>query len=536
MNEASEELSAQGRREPAATGERGIDLAARLGIPYLAAVDYPEVQPLNGGFSVSFMKHYRFLPLDQQEDVVRIVMADPSDMETIDAVRVHTGREVDPLVGDEDDILEAIDRLYGSGATTVRKIIEDMDGEEIEIISGPSEEDEEHLRDMASEAPVIRLVNLLITRAVEAAASDIHFEPFEERLVVRYRVDGVLHEVDSPPKRLQPAIISRLKLMAKMNIAERRLPQDGRIRVRVEERSIDIRVSTVPTVFGESLVLRLLDRSAVLLTLESLGFEREALKVFEGLVARPYGMLLVTGPTGSGKTTTLYAALDGIKSEEKKIITIEDPVEYQIEGINQIQVMPRIGLTFANGLRSIVRQDPDVLMVGEIRDRETADIAVHAALTGHLVFSTVHTNDAPGAVARLADMGLEGFLIASSVIGILAQRLVRRVCPECAVPQDPEPSLIERLSGEESVPAGDYRAGVGCEACSMTGYRGRVGIFELLVMSDRIRQLVLEQTSAGVLREAATAEGMKTLRQDGIARVRQGVTTLSEVLRVTQDE
>jgi type II secretory ATPase GspE/PulE/Tfp pilus assembly ATPase PilB-like protein len=247
-------------------------------------------------------------------------------------------------------------------------------------------------------------------------------------------------------------------------------------------------------------------------------------------------MLLVTGPTGSGKTTTLYAALDGIKSEEKKIITIEDPVEYQIEGINQIQVMPRIGLTFANGLRSIVRQDPDVVMVGEIRDRETADIAVHAALTGHLVFSTVHTNDAPGAVTRLADMGLEGFLIASSVIGILAQRLVRRVCPDCAVPQDPEPSLIERLSGEESVPAGDYRAGAGCEACSMTGYRGRVGIFELMVMSDRIRQLVLEQTSAGVLREAAMAEGMTTLRQDGIARVRQGVTTLSEVLRVTQDE
>jgi general secretion pathway protein E len=519
-----------------AMSESGRDLAQRLGVPYLEAADYPETQPLNGRFSVAFMKQYRFLPLFLENNVLQIVMANPADIETLDAVRMHTGYEVEPLVGEEGAVLEAIDRLYGSGATTVGKIIEDMGGEEIEIISGPAEEDEGHLRDLASEAPVIRLVNLLVNRAVEAGASDIHFEPFEERLVVRYRVDGVLHEVESPPKRLQAAIISRLKLMAKMNIAERRLPQDGRIRVRVEGRSIDIRVSTVPTVFGESLVLRLLDRSAVLITLESLGFDSKALRRFEGLVSRPYGMLLVTGPTGSGKTTTLYASLDRIKSAEKKIITIEDPVEYQIEGINQIQVMPRIGLTFANGLRSIVRQDPDVVMVGEIRDQETADIAVHAALTGHLVFSTVHTNDAAGAVARLADMGLEGFLIASSVMGILAQRLVRKVCPDCAVEKMPDPSLLGRLSGEGGFPSGDYRVGEGCGACNQTGYRGRVGIFELMVLSEQIRKLVLKQTSASAIREAAVAEGMRTLREDGIAKVRQGITTLSEVLRVTQDE
>jgi general secretion pathway protein E len=536
MSDASLHPPLEGGEEVRETAESGREISLRLGLSYLAAGDYPEVQPLDGRFSVAFMRQYRFLPLEIEDDVIRIVMADPGDTETIEAVRVHTGCEVELLVGEEEDILDAIDRLYGAGATTVRKIIEDMGGEEIEIISGPSEEDEEHLRDMASEAPVIRLVNLLITRAVESGASDIHFEPFEESLVVRYRIDGILHEVESPPKRLQPAIISRLKLMAKMNIAERRLPQDGRLRVKVENRSIDIRVSTVPTVFGESLVLRLLDRSAVLLTLESLGFDRKALDMFEVLVSRPHGMLLVTGPTGSGKTTTLYASLDRIKSPEKKIITIEDPVEYQIEGINQIQVMPRIGLTFANGLRSIVRQDPDVVMVGEIRDRETADIATHAALTGHLVFSTVHTNDAAGAVTRLMDMGLEGFLIASSVMAILAQRLVRRVCPDCAVAQEPDSSLLEKLSGDDDLPPGDHQVGRGCEACNMTGYRGRVGIFELLVMSERIRQLVLEQTSAGVLREAAMEEGMRTLRQDGIAKVLSGVTTLSEVLRVTQDE
>jgi general secretion pathway protein E len=411
-----------------------------------------------------------------------------------------------------------------------------MEEGEMEVVSGPAEEDEEHLRDLAAEAPVIRLVNLLISRAAESGASDIHFEPYEDLLVVRYRIDGVLHEVERPPKRLQPAITSRIKLMAKMNIAERRLPQDGRVRVRVRDRSIDIRVSTVPTVFGESLVLRLLDRSAVLLTLESLGLAPRDLTRFEKMIRRPHGMILVTGPTGSGKSTTLYSVLDRIRSPERKIITIEDPVEYQVEGVNQIHVIPKIGLTFANGLRSIVRQDPDIIMVGEIRDRETADISVHAALTGHLVFSTVHTNDAPSAVTRLAEMGVETFLIASSVAGILAQRLVRKVCEDCAVEGPPDEAVLARFSGREDMGGGRYREGEGCEACNMTGYRGRIGVFELMEMSEVVKKLVLEKSSAGVLREAALGEGMISLRDDALEKVSRGVTTLSEVLRISQEE
>jgi len=463
-------------------------------------------------------------------------MADPTDTPTLEALRAWTGLDPDPAVGEESEILEAVERLYGAGSTTVQKILDDMGtGEGIEVVSGPAEEDAAHLRDLAAEAPVIRLVNLLITRAVEAGASDIHFEPFEERLIVRTRIDGVLREVESPPKRLQAAIVSRVKLMARMNIAERRLPQDGRIRVRVGERGIDIRVSTVPTVFGESLVLRLLDRSRVFLDLATLGFVGEDFERFERLIARPYGMILVTGPTGSGKTTTLYAALARLNSPEKKIVTIEDPVEYQLLGINQIQVHPKIGLTFASGLRSIVRQDPDIILVGEIRDRETADIAIQSALTGHLVFSTVHTNDAAGAVTRLEDMGVESFLIASAVMAIMAQRLVRRVCPDCAVPAPPDPALLRSL-GVEGGDTGGYRAGAGCQNCNHTGFRGRLGIFELLPLSDEIRGLVLSRASAGAIREAAVRAGMRTMRHDGLEKAARGQTTPAEVIRVTQEE
>jgi general secretion pathway protein E len=515
--------------------ERAKGLAERLGLTYLAGRDFPESQPVEIPFAVVFLRQYRFLPLRRDDGLLRVIMADPTDVDTVDAIRMYSGCEVEAVVGEEAEILEAVERLYGSGATTVRKIIEDLGEGEMEVLSGPAEEDEEHLRDMASEAPVIRLVNLLITRAADVGASDIHFEPFEDRLVVRYRIDGILREEDSPPKGLQPAIISRLKLMAKMNIAERRLPQDGKVRVRVADRSIDIRVSTVPTVFGESLVMRLLDRTTDIISLEALGFNRREQDRFESMITRPHGMILVTGPTGSGKTTTLYAALDRIRSSEKKIITIEDPVEYQVSGVNQIHVMPKIGLTFANGLRSIVRQDPDIIMVGEIRDRETADIAVHAALTGHLVFSTVHTNDAPGAVTRLADMGLEGFLIASSVVGILAQRLVRRVCSDCSVLQPPDPALLAKL-GTEGLPDDAFAVGEGCTACNMTGYRGRTGIFELMTLSDEVKELILRQTSAGVLREAAVRGGMKVLRDDGLEKARRGITTLSEVFRISEDK
>jgi general secretion pathway protein E len=516
-------------------GETASALAARLGLPFVDAGSYPDA-PLDGpAVAVKFLRRYRCLPLSAESGRLRVVMADPADAATLEAIRAWTGLAVDPAVGEEAEILEAIERLYGTGSTTVQKIIDDMGGGSIEVLAGPAEEDAEHLRDMASEAPVIRLVNLLITRAAEAGASDIHFEPFEERLIVRNRIDGVLHEVESPPKRLQAAIISRVKLMAKMNIAERRLPQDGRIRVRVAERGIDIRVSTVPTVFGESLVLRLLDRTQVLLDLETLGFAGADFTRFERLIARPYGMILVTGPTGSGKTTTLYAALDRLNSPEKKIVTIEDPVEYQITGINQIQVHPKIGLSFAGGLRSIVRQDPDVILVGEIRDRETAEIAIQAALTGHLVFSTVHTNDAAGAVTRLEDMGVEAFLIASAVIGIMAQRLVRRVCPDCAAPAPPDPALLLSL-GADPDDTGGYRAGAGCDACNNTGFRGRVGIFELLPITDDIRGLILSRASAGVIREAAVRAGMRTMRRDGLDKAAHGRTTPAEVLRVTQEE
>lgn len=515
--------------------EKAKGLAERLGLAYLAGKDFPESQPVEIPFAVIFLRQYRFLPLRLDDGLLRVIMADPADVDTVDAIRMYAGCEVEPVVGEEVEILEAVERLYGSGAATVRKIIEEFGEGGMEVLTGPAEEDEEHLRDMASEAPVIRLVNLLITRAADVGASDIHFEPFEDRLVVRYRIDGVLREEDSPPKSLQPAIISRLKLMAKMDIAERRLPQDGKVRVRVADRSIDIRVSTVPTVFGESLVMRLLDRTSNITSLEAIGFNRRELDRFESMINRPHGMILVTGPTGSGKTTTLYAALDRIRSSEKKIITIEDPVEYQVAGVNQIHVMPKIGLTFANGLRSIVRQDPDIIMVGEIRDRETADIAVHAALTGHLVFSTVHTNDAPGAVTRLADMGLEGFLIASSVVGILAQRLVRRVCPECSVSVPSDPALLERLGSKAE--AGDsFAVGDGCAACNMTGYRGRTGIFELMTISEEVKNLILQQTSSGVIREAAVRGGMKVLREDGLEKARKGITTLSEVIRVSEEE
>ena len=515
--------------------ESARERALRLGLPFLEAGSYPDTPGAGTTLSVKFMRRYRCLPLAVDGGRLRVATADPADAATLEAIRAWTGLEAEPVVGEEGEILEAVERLYGAGSTTVQKIIEDMDGGDVEVIAGPAEEDADHLRDMASEAPVIRLVNLLITRAAESGASDIHFEPFEDRLIVRTRVDGVLHEVEAPPRRLQAAIISRVKLMAKMNIAERRLPQDGRIRVRVNERGIDIRVSTVPTVFGESLVLRLLDRSRVFLDLATLGFVGDDLVRFERLIARPYGMILVTGPTGSGKTTSLYAVLDRLNSPEKKIVTIEDPVEYQLTGVNQIQVHPKIGLTFAAGLRSIVRQDPDIILVGEIRDRETADIAIQSALTGHLVFSTVHTNDAAGAVTRLEDMGVESFLIASAVMGIMAQRLVRRVCPECAVPAAPEPALLRSL-GADPRDTGGYRVGQGCDACNRTGFRGRIGIFELLSLDDAIRALVLSRASAGAIREAAMSAGMRTMRRDGLEKAARGLTTPAEVLRVTQEE
>jgi type II secretion system protein E len=388
---------------------------------------------------------------------------------------------------------------------------------------------------MASEAPVVRLVGLLIDEAVAAEASDIHIEPYEDRLRVRYRLDGILHDRESPPRRLQAALTSRIKLMAEMNIAERRLPQDGRIRVTAGDRRVDIRVSTVPTVHGESLVMRLLDRSSVFLPFNRLGFAPKVAETFDGLIRRPHGILLVTGPTGSGKTTTLYAALDKINSPEKKIITIEDPVEYQLAGVNQIPVRPKIGLSFATGLRHIVRQDPDVIMVGEIRDLETAEIAIQSALTGHLVFSTLHTNDAPGAVTRLQDMGAEAYLVASVLNAVLAQRLVRRICSACRAPYHAEARDLLAI-GVTDATGVELSRGKGCEDCRGTGYRGRTGIYELFVISEEARGLILGKKPTGVIRRHAIDHGMVSLRDDGWAKARAGVTTVEEILRVTQED
>jgi general secretion pathway protein E len=504
-------------------------------VPFATPADWPQTPVLINNLSVQFMKESKFIPARLEDKELTVLMSNPLDFYTIDAIRLATGYDVRVLYGKEEGIHWAIEQYYGSGVTSMEKIIEDIDG--IPEYHVEEEENVDHLRDMASEGPVIRLVNLIITRAIELRASDIHFEPFEDQFRVRYRIDGVLHDVESPPKRLQAAIVSRVKIMAKLNIAERRLPQDGRIMLRVKGKEIDFRVSSVPTIYGESIVLRILDKSSIVLDIERLGFPGDILTGFNELIQRPHGIILVTGPTGSGKTTTLYCALGKINSPEKKIITVEDPVEYQLKGINQIQVKPTIGLTFANALRSIVRQDPDVILIGEIRDAETAEIAIHSALTGHLVLSTLHTNDAPSAITRLVDMGMEDFLLSSTIIGILAQRLVRIACPHCRQPYSPSPEIRRemKLDGSNLADLNFFEV-KGCEHCSQTGYWGRSGIFEFLKVTDDIQKLILGKKDSHVIKEISRKNGMRTLREDGWLKVKEGMTTISEVLRVTQEE
>ena len=510
-------------------------LAEYYQAPLISARDFPQQPPPLSEMNTDFLRQARVCPLAVQEGGLAIAMADPGDFYVVEALEKATKLRLAPRLARERDILETLNAYYADGVT---------DGPSDEQAVGTVEyleddqEDEAHLRDLASEAPVIRLVNMLIARAMEQRASDIHIEPFEKELRVRYRIDGILHDVEAPPRKLQAALISRVKLMAKLNIAERRLPQDGRIKLRMLGREVDLRVSTLPTLYGESVVLRILDRSSIDVSLESLGFPEDTLSAFENLIFQPHGMILVTGPTGSGKTTTLYGALDKINSPEKKIITIEDPVEYQLNGVNQIHVKSQIGLTFSAGLRSIVRQDPDVIMIGEIRDYETAEIAIQSALTGHLVFSTLHTNDAAGAVSRLLEMGVEDYLLASSLLGVMAQRLVRHLCPTCRRPVGEQDSLTHLelpTNGHAPEPVLSYEAGE-CEACAMTGYRGRKGIFELMLVDEGLRQLILKRSSADVLKEYAVRNDMRTLRDDGWRKVRAGITTVSEVMRVTQDE
>jgi general secretion pathway protein E len=508
-------------------------LSSYLGIETVHRRDFPQAAVPLGNLNLKFLKHAKAIPLTQTNGTLTVAMADPADYYTIQSLQLATGLVIEPRLARERDVLEGLETIYGGGAGGENGGTEPADAE-FEYFTD-DEEDVNHLRDLASEAPVIRFVNLLISRAVEQRASDIHIEPFENELKVRYRIDGVLHDVEAPARRLQAAIVSRIKIMAKLNIAERRLPQDGRIKLRLMGREIDLRVSTLPTLYGESVVLRILDRSSIVVNLESLGFPTDTLGQYEKLINKPYGMILVTGPTGSGKTTTLYGALDKINSPDKKIITIEDPVEYQLFGVNQIHVKPQIGLTFANGLRSIVRQDPDVIMVGEIRDAETAEIAIQAALTGHLVFSTLHTNDAAGAISRLLEMGVEDYLLASSLLGVLAQRLVRKVCLKCRHTAELAVEAMREIAGPNGGEITVYE-GSGCEDCSQTGYRGRSGIYELLPVNETIRQLILKRSSADVIKDAAVRQGMRTLRDDGWLKVRSGVTTVAEVVRVTQEE
>ncbi|HWR52068.1 MAG TPA: type II secretion system ATPase GspE [Bryobacteraceae bacterium] len=493
-------------------------LSEQLDVPLVTLEGEPVAVPETEGLAPRFMRQCRFVPLAAYDSTLRIAMADPLDFETIAAVSGFTGLKIEPALAGEQEILDAIDRAYGEA---------EKQGSD-EGREGHADEDLEHLRDMASEAPVIRLVNAMIAQALEKRASDIHIEPFEKEFRIRYRIDGVLHSQDAPPRELKAAVISRVKLMAKLNIAERRLPQDGRIKIKVAGHEVDLRVSTLPTLYGESVVMRLLDRSAGgFYDLQSLGFDQGMLDRMEHFTSLPHGIFLVTGPTGSGKSTTLYSALKRINLPDKKIITIEDPVEYQMDGINQIHVNPQIGLTFAAGLRHIVRQDPDVIMVGEIRDRETADIAIRAALTGHLVFSTLHTNDAPSAITRLVDMGVEEYLISSTVVAVLAQRLVRLICPHCKAP-----------AGTRMTPDGQrvecYR-GAGCDRCFGTGFHGRVGIFELMELNDELRTMILAKADAAQLTAAARRNGMRTLREDGWMKAPMGLTTADEVLRVTQE-
>jgi general secretion pathway protein E len=494
-------------------------LADQLGVPLVAIDGPPSVSTETEALSPRFLRQSRCLPVGRDDHTVTLAMADPLDVETIAAVRKCTGLKVNIVLAAEQEVLDAIDKYYGQSARGETDLL--ADGSE-------ASEDLEHLRDMASEAPVIRQVNAVIAQAVEKRASDIHLEPFEKEFRIRYRVDGILYNQDPPPREMKAAMISRVKLMAKLNIAERRLPQDGRIKIKTLGREVDLRVSTLPTLYGESVVMRLLDRSAGdFYDLGRLGFDKHMFSRMEHFTSMPHGIFLVTGPTGSGKSTTLYSALKRINLSDKKIITIEDPVEYQMDGINQIHVNTQIGLTFASGLRHIVRQDPDVIMVGEIRDRETADIAIRSSLTGHFVYSTLHTNDAPSAITRLTDMGVENYLISSSLVAVLAQRLVRLICDRCKGPDG------TRIAPDgETVPC--FR-GRGCENCFGSGYTGRVGIFELMELNDEIRKQIMRGDDALAITAVARRNGMRSLREDGWLKVSHGLTTPDEVMRVTQE-
>jgi len=508
--------------------------AAQFGVEFVSLGEMRLSDDVLAAVPRHIAKKYNVVPLYKHDNAVTVAVTDPSDLDTLDSLRHLLNMEVEPRVASPEDIEEAIGRYYGAREDSVSKMIQDITEGEIQISTLAEVGAVEDGSVVDADAPIIKLVNTLIVDAFKARASDIHLEPLEKRFRIRYRIDGILHEMKSPPKRLQASILSRLKIMSNMSIAERRIPQDGRIQTPVGAKVIDLRVSCLPTNHGESIVMRILDKEGLKLGLGELGFFTDDQQTFERLIGLPDGILLVTGPTGSGKTTTLYAVLNYINRPDRKIITVEDPVEYQLSGINQVQVNETVGLTFASALRSMLRQAPNVIMLGEIRDLETASIAINASLTGHLVFSTLHTNDAPSAVTRLIDIGVKPFLVASSTRAMMAQRLVRKVCRRCPTPYVPTEAELRSLNIDPSnVDSATFMKGKGCTDCNKTGYRGRFGIFEVFVVDDEVRKLIYDKVPSSVLRTRAREMGMRTLREDGARKVLGGMTSPEEVIRAT---
>jgi general secretion pathway protein E len=514
-------------------------LAVQFELPLLLHLDENQVDhEWVKKVPIHFARRYHVLPLKTENGSVLVATIDPMETAALDDLRLLLGLPIKPVLTSSLSLLACLNRVYDEAASPsgAEQVMEDIAASEsLDQIAHELDEPQD-LLDATDEAPIIRLVNSVLFQAVRQRASDIHFESFERGLVVRYRIDGVLYPILTPPKHLQASIIARLKIMASLNIAEKRLPQDGRFRIRTAGKDVDLRVSVLPTSHGERVVLRLLEKENRLLDLTEMGFSQERLGIIQQLIQLSHGIILVTGPTGSGKTTTLYAALTHINAPDKNIITVEDPVEYQLLGVGQMQVNPKINLTFAAGLRSILRQDPDVIMIGEIRDRETAEIAINASLTGHLVFSTLHTNDASSAATRLIDMGIEPFLVASSVVAVLAQRLLRQVCSDCKQPYQPTDEELIRLGIVPPRVRPTFYRGAGCPACTQTGYRGRTGIFELLVLDDEIRRLIGNKADSATIRQAAMAKGMVTLKDEGAEKVFHGITTTEELMRITQQE
>ncbi len=507
-------------------------LSAQLGIECFSVKDTELPQETLNLLPIRLINRYNMIPIGKEGNTIKVATADPLNFTALDDIRMIVKHDIEPVLTPSDDIRAAIKKYYGIGADTIDSMLEEEGGEQEE------EELKANIEDMSEDASIIRFVNQIMTEAVLDRATDIHFEPFEDELRIRYRIDGLLYEAAVPPtiRRYQAAVISRIKIMADMNIAEKRIPQDGRINIKSGNLEFDLRVSTVPSAYGESIVIRILNRDSTIYDLRQLGFDEYTENEFKKLISRPHGIILVTGPTGSGKTTTLYATLSRLNQSDVKILTIEEPIEYHLKGIIQIQVNPKIDLTFARVLRAFLRQDPDIILVGETRDHDTAEIAIQAALTGHLVFTTLHTNDAPGAITRLIDMGVEPYLVSSSVIGVVAQRLMRRICQKCVEEYTPEHDTLAGLGLDGPEYAGQkYYRGKGCEDCKFLGYKGRTAIYEIMHMTEDIRDLTVQRLSASRIKDQALKEGLKTLRMNALEKVQRGETTIEELIRVTQE-